>query len=615
MVKSEELWEYLGCRKYPHHFPSKDQLDFYAPTFDSSNKKTIEDIKKGKIKLFGCEYQININNIDWSTDSVSKYTWPKGFYRTIDFTCIHDSCDVKFPWELSRLQWAIPLGQAWTVRGDIDAASRLKDLLVDWIKRNPCGWSVNWCCAMEPSIRIVTWIWFFYALKDSPPWADKAFRKQFLNSLYVHGIFVENNLEKEDISGNHYIANATALIYLGLFFGKIGRANRWERLGWKILQSEIQKQVSFCGVNFEGSLPYHRFVTEMLLYPAIYRKCLSLQVDSIYVDRLVRMANFIEVYSRPDGSFPILGDCDNGRLLPLGSELADDHRYLAFITYAMFCSKAMKIDMQTGCDEILWAIGNHKALRPKTVIDSFAQTSKGYYQDGYYVLASKSSHVMFDCGPVGFKNRGVHGHNDLLSIDVYLCGVHLISDCGMCTYTGSVYHRNLLRGTSSHNTPQVDNQEINRIPSPDDIWLLSNDAEYRVNSWSGDGNFGGRINASHNGYTRLSDPVIVNRVVTLNPSGNFLIVEDSFQSVEEHCYRIPYHLAPDVNACLTNGVIMLSVGIRNFTINWFSDDLWLVTIEPFFISKRYGSVIKSSVVVFSFRGGPSAIRVVVNCQR
>ena len=89
--------------------------------------------------------------------------------------------------------------------------------------------------------------------------------------------------------------------------------NSWSNRGWKILNSELPKQVFQDGVNFEGSIAYHRLVTELFLLPALYRKSIGLEVKESYVNRLRKMAEFIRTYSRTDGSSPLWGDADDGR--------------------------------------------------------------------------------------------------------------------------------------------------------------------------------------------------------------------------------------------------------------------------------------------------------------
>ena len=82
------------------------------------------------------------------------------------------------------------------------------------------------------------------------------------------------------------------------------------------------------GVDFEASTAYHRLVLELFLLPALQRLKLGLDVPDAYASRLRRMAAFTAAYCRADGTSPLWGDADDGRVLPFGPQAWGDHRYL-----------------------------------------------------------------------------------------------------------------------------------------------------------------------------------------------------------------------------------------------------------------------------------------------
>ena len=240
--------------------------------------------------------------------------------RDIVYVNPHDTSDVKVPWELSRLQWLMPAGQAYLLDGDERYAEAVRAVLEDWIDANPCAGTVNWSCTMEAALRILSWTWFFHVFHGSRAWADPAFRERFLCALYLHGDFTERHLEHSDVNGNHCTADAAGLVFAGLFFGPGKDPERWLARGWSLLQEELPRQVSPDGVDFEASVAYHRLVAELFLLPALYRRACGLDVPAEYRERLVAMARFTAAYSRPDGGTPLWGDADDARALPLGSQ-------------------------------------------------------------------------------------------------------------------------------------------------------------------------------------------------------------------------------------------------------------------------------------------------------
>src|SRR5205823_5973496 len=82
------------------------------------------------------------------------------------------------------------------------------------------------------------------------------------------------------------------------------------------------------GVDYEASTAYHRLVSELFLFPALYREALGLPVADAYRDRVAAAARFVAAYTKPDGSAPAWGDADDARLMPLGENDVVDHRYL-----------------------------------------------------------------------------------------------------------------------------------------------------------------------------------------------------------------------------------------------------------------------------------------------
>src|SRR6185369_3917681 len=112
-----------------------------------------------------------------------------------------------------------------------------------------------------------------------------------------------------------------------------------------------------------------------------------------------------------------------------------------------------------------------------------AEASKAFPDGGFFVLRSERAHVFIDCGEVGMHGRGGHGHNDILSFELWLDGINLVTDCGAFLYTASREWRNRFRSTAFHNVVQVGTEEINRFISPDNLWQLKDDARPQDVEW------------------------------------------------------------------------------------------------------------------------------------
>src|SRR5262249_6777646 len=153
-------------------------------------------------------------------------------------------------------------------------------------------------------------------------------------------------------------------------------------------------------------------------------------------------------------------------------------------------------------DESFWTFGPEGLDRFRTLTTApTIPRSAAFEAGGFFVLRSESAHVFIDCGDVGMHGRGGHGHNDILSFELFLNGLNVVTDCGAYLYTASREWRNRFRSTAFHNGVQVDGEELNRFIGPDALWQLCNDAhpvEANLSSSSRCDSFRG----AHDGYQR-----------------------------------------------------------------------------------------------------------------
>ena len=228
----------------------------YSHTFDllGSGKKNV-DVSDSK--------RTGYNRIDWHRDFIHDERWDAGIYYTDTRIAKKKyGSDIKVPWELSRCQHFPTLGKAYWLTNDERYIQEFVDEINDWIDNNLPQHGVNWTCTMDVAIRAVNWIWGYYYFKDSTVLTDD-FLLKFLKSLIVHGRHIMGNLEQNlwGINTNHYLSDIVGLVYLGVMFPEFKEANKWREFGIKELVKEMKVQVYSDGVNYEGSISYHRLVT------------------------------------------------------------------------------------------------------------------------------------------------------------------------------------------------------------------------------------------------------------------------------------------------------------------------------------------------------------------
>ena len=609
----EVAWLRLSAGHYP--FLTSVVEDFEV-TIDWQDRARIWDLAEqamqGRVGFLGSDVVTLSRPIDWSRDHRSGHRWRTSRLMHWDYNDFQNPSDVKFPWELSRMQWLIPVGQRYVLEPNDVCAEYVKATIRDWIRDNPVGISINWACTMDVAIRAVTWTWFFHVFWESESWREPEFRSLFVTSLFHHGLFIERNLETSDVNGNHLLADAAGLVFLGYFFLNGAPASRWVQQGREILEDEITKQVFPDGVDHEGSIPYHRLAQELLLFPARFAQVCGQPFSKTYLDCLSRMAAFTCAYTRPDGSAPLFGDADDGRLLPFGLQAINDHRYLLPLSALTTGERFMGTVSEDSNVELMFLLD--RAAQISDLHGTEHQTSRAFEFGGFYVLRNNRDHVMVDCGPVGLQGRGGHGHNDALSFEAVLDGKLLIVDSGSYVYTADFRARNRFRSTSSHNTPMIDGEEINRLIDEKLLWLLQDEANPEVLEMEFNRNED-RLVMRHLGYYKLDDPVVVHRHLSLNHNRHDLTIDDAFEAKQAHAYVVPYHLAPGVRVeSASEYCMLLRQGCKSFRMEWGGSAHWGVEIRSSEYSPSYGVLVTAQQIIFSRNGDPASLRVVIAPQ-
>ena len=397
------------------------------------------------------------------------------------------------------------------------------------------------------------------------------------------------------------------MVFAGLFFGVGRAAQRWHRLGWNILQEELPRQVYPDGVDFEASVAYHRLVLELFLLAALYRRAHRLPVPVGYRERVIAMARFVMAYSRTDGTVPLWGDADDARVLPLGGQRINDHRYLLGLVGRALDAPDLTAGFSGPRDEVAWLLGPTAGTGLPDIQRPQEQPgSRAFPQGGFFILRNDRDHIFIDCGPVGLAGRGGHGHNDCLSFEAVLDDTHLITDCGAYVYTAAYKERNNFRSTGYHNTPQINGEEINRLVRADNLWNLHNDAQPEVYRWEC-GPERDMFEGGHTGYRRLPGSFRPVRIIALDHQRHALVVSDRFQSMGSGSVKleVPLHLAEGVNVEQgMPGEILLSSGSHFFRLAWFGDGNWHFTFATARISPSYGVLRATWRLSWEYEGMP-----------
>ncbi|HEX2254232.1 MAG TPA: heparinase II/III family protein, partial [Thermoanaerobaculia bacterium] len=468
---------------------------------------------------------------DWHRDFVSRCAWPVKFHGRYAYAELLDAgrpSDVKVPWELSRLQGLPALALAHRLRAlHHPGAGQHRDAvladLASWRAANPPGYGVNWTVGMEVALRAVSLVFTADLLGLDEP--------DIAVLLAQHGRFLARNLEYSDINGNHYTACLLGLLVLGMALPGEREADRWLETAGAELGREILAQTHPDGVCHEGSIPYHRLVLELFLVAALVARRGGVDLGAYYHQRLGRMLEVTAAYPRPDHLAPVWGDDDDGRVLRLTGRPVHDHRGLLAAGGALLGRgdlvraagpDGVSLDaLLPGGGELAAAVGELLAGgAPEPQEAGAGRGSAAFPHGGFYVLRRDGDYCFVDCGDVGLRGRGGHGHNDALSCEVALAGVPVLTDTGCASYTRSRDGRVHTLSALSHNVPVVAGREP--APLSFDRFPHATACPVELVAWDpGGGVFSGR----HLGYARQGVAGAVERRIELAGPGVLAIAD------------------------------------------------------------------------------------------
>jgi uncharacterized heparinase superfamily protein len=557
----EFVQQFHDAVRYRFFFHPRNQKDFFLQLITKTQPyeqilSEAQDVIENRFETLGSGKVHLGEKISWRQDFKSGKIWPMAKLTAEEILDLGHPSDIKVPWELSRFHQVWWLGKAYWVTRNEQYAQKFGALIEDWIEQNPLGEGPNWTAAMEAAIRACNWIAGYYFFCESKSLSPQ-FWLRFLKSLHAHGRFIENNLEYSWRNGNHFLSDIVGLTFLGNFFHQTSFGKMWLRRGVAGLQEAMETQVYPDGVDYEKSTSYHRLVLELFYSATILCMKNNIRFAGRYMQQLERMVEFVQHYTRPDGSAPLIGDADDGRLFKFSmSEDLNDHRHALSVGAILFDRRDFQVAAGEFSQDALWFFGGegfekHQRLQG----ESLPFSSRAFPDGGFYVLRSSDAHIFVDAGDLGMMGRGGHGHNDTLSFELWAHGAPLIVDSGTYAYTSDAEARAEFRSTRAHNTVVVDGREIAEFA---DLWSVKEDATNpKVLEWNTDDQRDVLV-AEHHGYQRIASGVTHRRGFKLSKQALELVVTDEIIGTGKHEIQSFLHFAPGVKLELSTPNIAIA---------------------------------------------------------
>jgi hypothetical protein len=413
-----------------------------------------ERILSGEILVFSHALHL-CESIPWHRDFIHGKTAPQIFWRNIPFLDAAEVGDSKVIWELNRLQFLLPVAKAFFLTGDRRFYDWIRSTFMSWHRANPYPLGINWSSSLELAFRCITLDWIVRFCRNELQ-EDREFCEIISASLALHGRHIARFLSIYFSPNTHLTGEALALYLLGTRYRFLPGAAKWRTTGRQVLLKCADIHILNDGGYFERSTWYHRYAIEIyLLFSIIAHEAHDALPNSIR-SKLAQMADFLFHSCRDDGTFPLIGDDDGGRLIALDDYAVDDARGILALLAAYLARSDFK-HVAGKHDEAIWwllgeeAAGNYVATIPQLPAARgaiFAETGYAFLRDNWSLL-TPNTHLSFDAGPHGVANCG-HAHADALSFTLSIGSEHVIVDPGTYSYSIDWKRRNILRGEEAH---------------------------------------------------------------------------------------------------------------------------------------------------------------------
>lgn len=434
-------------------------------------------------------------------------------------------------------------------------------ILEKWIKDNQYRKTISW----DPyplSLRVINWIKWIYQ--------GNYISENVRNNLYHQGIYLLKNLEFH-LRGNHLLANAKALIFLGCFF-ESKNGNPFLKKGKTILVSQIMEQVNKDGSHFEKSPMYHNIILEDLLdiknIDATIKKILTEKESEILDCAIKKMLIYMNKIIHPDGDIPFFND--------------------STFSISSFPKKLNEYAEKIYKEKITYEYSDEK-------IRSFFHNDSGLFSikqdDSFFLIA--------DLGDVGPKFIPGHAHAGSLSFELSIKNKRIIVNSGVSDYSiGKI--REYERSTRAHSTVEVDGKNSSEVWSSFRVGKKA-----RVfNRFISEKNKIFKVEASHDGYKNCFKNVIHKRCWII--SENKIVIKD-FVFGKHNTAIARFIIHPD---CIVSKINDFFYEIRsedaliNLRIKTGNSELVSANF-----SYEFGKVKKTSAIEVCLLNGNSAIEI------
>lgn len=592
-----------GTAGAPRFFPSFDDraatieaIRLADPTYIDAVLRRAERFESGKFDLLGYTALDFGTPIDWHLDPVAGVRAPLAHWSRIPYLDPRVAGDHKVVWELNRHQWLVTLAEAYWLTGDERWARVVVDRLTDWMDANPPKRGVNWASSLEVGFRAISWCWIIALLRDGAA-LTPAVLARMMGFLALHARHLDRNLSTYFSPNTHLTGEALALFHVGSMLSELREAARWRERGWGILIDQLPIHARPDGVYFEQAVYYHKYTVDFYVHLLVLAERNGIEdARARIAPHLERLIAHLMHLARPDGTVPLIGDEDGGRLAWLDHRRSDDVRSAIAAGAVLFARPDFAFAAGEPTAELVWLLGPDAPARLAALERRAPDaTSRAFPDGGVFVMRDgwgpSANQMVIDCGPHGIMNCG-HAHADALAFEVSAAGRPVLVDPGTYVYTADPALRDWFRSTEAHNALTVDGESSSVSNGP---FQWRHIARCETRAWHA---FAAAdwFEGSHDGFERLAAPARYRRgVLFVKADGGplYWVVRDHLESSREHDVAITFQCDTDVSVgSVEADAAELSAHDASVMRLTFaaqgSGESPRITVDERWVSRRYG---------------------------
>lgn len=506
------LRTYLTTQLTNHH--PRDKREALLTHLRSYNQLNIKETIKVANEVSNSEFLFQYK---WDMEKTQVSHLFKG---KIDWSTSPNG-DPEWCYMLNRHRYWVDLGRAFWLTGDEKYIKTYIEQISDWIDKNIYSEALSsktWR-TIEIGMRCEIWLEALSYFIESPILNDTLLFK-IIKSFYEHGCRLEQHFTDFSQTSNWGIIENKGLYVLATVMDCFKQASDWRKISEKRLTQCIAVQVYSDGLHWEQSSLYHNEVLKSLIsvIRAAYRY--DYQVSQSIKKCVLKMAVATLYQSSPLGYTPLNGD----------SDLIDARELLSELSLLLDDSEFKYAGLDSFGYENIWTYGL-KAFDYYIEMSKVKPLNKSYsfrYAHQYVMRSDWHEEALFCLFTSGALGGG-HGHADLLHFDLTAYGRQFLVDGGRYTYRNDSIWRETLKSAKSHNTIIIDDQNFNHYI---DTWSSKNNARGFGHSWLSNTDYD-YVEARHDGYRGLSDPVMpTRRIIFIKPV--YFIIIDEMECQSEH---------------------------------------------------------------------------------